>query len=72
MPRYGPTRSRWPAPSSSHELMPRINHNYYQQGSWYDLAWNTELTNFGYNNDQAIEQNKGEAHRHPSLHGPHP
>ena len=29
-----------------HELMPRINHNYYQQGNWYDLAWNTELTNF--------------------------
>jgi LPS-assembly protein len=44
-----------------HELMPRISH-YYQQGSWYDLAWNTELTNFGYNNDQAIEQNKGEAY----------
>ncbi|WP_395949523.1 MULTISPECIES: LPS assembly protein LptD [Aeromonas] len=45
-----------------HELMPRINHNYYQQGNWYDLAWNTELTNFGYNNDQAIEQNKGSAY----------
>jgi LPS-assembly protein len=45
-----------------HELMPRINHNYYQQGSWYDLAWNTELTKFGYNNAQAIEQNKGSAY----------
>ena len=45
-----------------HELMPRINHNYYQQGNWYDLAWNTELTNFGYNNDQAIEENKGSAY----------
>ncbi|MDM5060073.1 LPS assembly protein LptD [Aeromonas rivipollensis] len=45
-----------------HELMPRINHNYYQQGNWYDLAWNTELTNFGYNNDQAIEGNKGTAY----------
>ncbi|MCY9820777.1 LPS assembly protein LptD [Aeromonas media] len=45
-----------------HELMPRINHNYYQQGNWYDLAWNTELTNFGYNNDQAIEENKGTAY----------
>ncbi|MBS4700715.1 MULTISPECIES: LPS assembly protein LptD [Aeromonas] len=45
-----------------HELMPRINHNYYQQGNWYDLAWNTELTNFGYNNDQAVQQNQGEAY----------
>ena len=45
-----------------HELMPRINHNYYQQGSWYDLAWNTEITKFGYNNAQAIEQNKGSAY----------
>lgn len=45
-----------------HELMPRINHNYYQQGSWYDLAWSTELTNFGYNNDQAVQQNQGEAY----------
>ena len=45
-----------------HELMPRINHNYYHQGNWYDLAWNTELTNFGYNNDQAIEENKGSAY----------
>jgi LPS-assembly protein len=45
-----------------HELMPRINHNYYHQGNWYDLAWNTELTNFGYNNDQAIAQNQGEAY----------
>ncbi|WP_330541045.1 LPS assembly protein LptD [Aeromonas hydrophila] len=45
-----------------HELMPRIDHNYYQQGSWYDLAWNTEITKFGYNNAQAIEQNKGGAY----------
>ncbi|MNX44426.1 LPS-assembly protein LptD precursor [compost metagenome] len=45
-----------------HELMPRIDHNYYQQGNWYDLAWNTELTNFGYNNDQAVQQNQGEAY----------
>ncbi|CAM3853699.1 LPS assembly protein LptD [Aeromonas bestiarum] len=45
-----------------HELMPRINHNYYQQGNWYDLAWNTEITKFGYNNAQAIEQNKGSAY----------
>lgn len=42
-----------------HELMPRIDHNYYQQGSWYDLAWNTEITKFGYNNAQAIAQNQG-------------
>ncbi|WP_429071061.1 LPS assembly protein LptD [Aeromonas dhakensis] len=45
-----------------HELMPRIDHNYYQQGSWYDLAWNTEITKFGYNNAQAIEQNQGGAY----------
>ncbi|WP_429068355.1 LPS assembly protein LptD [Aeromonas bestiarum] len=45
-----------------HELMPRIDHNYYQQGSWYDLAWNTEITKFGYNNAQAIEQNQGSAY----------
>ncbi|MGL6370894.1 LPS assembly protein LptD [Aeromonas hydrophila] len=45
-----------------HELMPRIDHNYYQQGSWYDLAWNTEITKFGYNNAQAIAQNKGGAY----------
>lgn len=45
-----------------HELMPRINHNYYNQGNWYDLAWNTEVTRFGYNNTQAIEQNKGSAY----------
>ncbi|WP_324054602.1 LPS assembly protein LptD [Aeromonas dhakensis] len=45
-----------------HELMPRIDHNYYQQGSWYDLAWNTELTKFGYNNAQAIAQNQGGAY----------
>jgi LPS-assembly protein len=45
-----------------HELMPRINHNYYHQGNWYDLAWNTEVTRFGYNNTQAIEQNKGSAY----------
>ncbi|MEZ6929833.1 LPS assembly protein LptD [Aeromonas sp. S16(2024)] len=51
-----------------HELMPRINHNYYQQGNWYDLAWNTELTNFGYNNDQAIEQNQGEAYTGTRVH----
>ncbi|MGY3869500.1 LPS assembly protein LptD [Aeromonas crassostreae] len=36
-----------------HSMLPRINHNYYHQGSWYDLAWNTELTNFGYDNDQS-------------------
>lgn len=45
-----------------HELMPRIDHNYYQQGSWYDLAWNTEITKFGYNNAQAIAQNQGGAY----------
>lgn len=45
-----------------HELMPRIDHNYYQQGSWYDLAWNTEITKFGYNNAQAIAQNQGSAY----------
>ncbi|HDZ8912513.1 TPA: LPS assembly protein LptD [Aeromonas hydrophila] len=45
-----------------HELMPRIDHNYYQQGSWYDLAWNTEITKFGYNNAQAIAENKGSAY----------
>ncbi|MGY4042931.1 LPS assembly protein LptD [Aeromonas hydrophila] len=45
-----------------HELMPRIDHNYYQQGSWYDLAWNTEITKFGYNNAQAIAQNQGAAY----------
>ncbi len=42
--------------------MPRIDHNYYQQGSWYDLAWNTEITKFGYNNAQAIAQNQGGAY----------
>ena len=52
--------------------MPRINHNYYQQGSWYDLAWNTELTNFGYNNDQAIEQNKGKPTPAPGSTRPRP
>ncbi|MFM4803483.1 LPS assembly protein LptD [Aeromonas bivalvium] len=36
-----------------HTMLPRINHNYYHQGRWYDLAWNTELTNFGYDNDQS-------------------
>ncbi|MGE6164922.1 LPS assembly protein LptD [Aeromonas rivipollensis] len=51
-----------------HELMPRIDHNYYQQGSWYDLAWNTELTNFGYNNDQAIDQNQGEGYTGTRVH----
>ncbi|WP_447829190.1 LPS assembly protein LptD [Aeromonas salmonicida] len=45
-----------------HELMPRINHNYYHQGNWYDLAWNTEVTRFGYNNTQASEQNLGDAY----------
>lgn len=45
-----------------HELMPRIDHNYYQQGSWYDLAWNTEITKFGYNNAQATAQNQGGAY----------
>ncbi|WP_421167687.1 LPS assembly protein LptD [Aeromonas dhakensis] len=45
-----------------HELMPRIDHNYYQQGSWYDMAWNTEITKFGYNNAQAIAQNQGGAY----------
>ncbi|MDW4562598.1 LPS assembly protein LptD [Aeromonas rivipollensis] len=51
-----------------HELMPRINHNYYQQGNWYDLAWSTELTNFGYNNDQAVQQNQGEAYTGTRLY----
>ncbi|PMU06768.1 LPS assembly protein LptD [Aeromonas salmonicida] len=45
-----------------HELMPRINHNYYHQGNWYDLAWNTEVTRFGYNNTQASAQNLGDAY----------
>lgn len=36
-----------------HSLLPRIDHNYYQQGNWYDLAWNTELTKFGYDNEQS-------------------
>ena len=55
---------------ATHELMPRINRNYYQQGNWYDLAWNTELTNFGYNNDQAIEENKGSAYTGTRVCGP--
>lgn len=46
-----------------HELMPRIDHNYYQQGILKeDLAWNTEITKFGYNNAQAIAQNQGSAY----------
>ncbi|MFB0767812.1 LPS assembly protein LptD [Aeromonas salmonicida] len=45
-----------------HELMPRINHNYYHQGNWYDLAWNTEVTRFSYNNTQASAQNLGDAY----------
>jgi LPS-assembly protein len=36
-----------------HTMLPRINHNFYHQGNWYDLAWNTELTKFGYDNDQS-------------------
>ncbi|USV56902.1 LPS assembly protein LptD [Aeromonas encheleia] len=36
-----------------HSMLPRIDHNYYQQGNWYDLAWTTELTKFGYDNDES-------------------
>ncbi len=31
-----------------HTLLPRLNYNHYQPGEHYDLAFNSELTNFGH------------------------
>ncbi|UBH28837.1 LPS assembly protein LptD [Aeromonas enteropelogenes] len=51
-----------------HEMLPRINYNYYRQGNWFDLAWNSELTKFGYDSGNASSFQKGERYTATRLH----
>ncbi|MGL5776788.1 MAG: LPS assembly protein LptD, partial [Aeromonas veronii] len=51
-----------------HEMLPRIDYNYYQQGKWFDLAWNSELTKFGYDSGNANAQQAGERYTSTRLH----
>ncbi|MEH8260184.1 LPS assembly protein LptD [Aeromonas veronii] len=51
-----------------HEMLPRIDYNYFQQGKWFDLAWNSELTKFGYNSGSATIQQAGERYTATRLH----
>ncbi|MGL4932508.1 MAG: LPS assembly protein LptD [Aeromonas sp.] len=51
-----------------HEMLPRINYNYYQQGHGYDLAWNSELTRFGYDSGSATTTQAGERYTATRLH----
>lgn len=51
-----------------HEMLPRLNYNYYQQGSWYDLAFNNELTKFGYSDTEASSKQQGERYTATRLH----
>jgi len=51
-----------------HEMLPRIDYNYYQQGKWFDLAWNSELTKFGYDSGSATAQQAGERYTSTRLH----
>ncbi|HHQ4773761.1 TPA: LPS assembly protein LptD [Aeromonas veronii] len=51
-----------------HEMLPRINYNYYQQGQWFDLAWNSELTKFGYDSGSATAQQAGERYTATRFH----
>ncbi|WP_421238048.1 LPS assembly protein LptD [Aeromonas jandaei] len=51
-----------------HEMLPRIDYNYYQQGKWFDLAWNSELTKFGYDSGSASAQQAGERYTTTRLH----
>ena len=51
-----------------HEMLPRIDYNYYQQGKWFDLAWNSELTKFGYDSGSASAQQAGERYTATRLH----
>ena len=51
-----------------HEMLPRIDYNYYQQGKWFDLAWNSELTKFGYDSGSAATLQAGERYTATRLH----
>ncbi|MGL5303561.1 MAG: LPS assembly protein LptD [Aeromonas sp.] len=51
-----------------HEMLPRIDYNYYQQGKWFDLAINSELTKFGYDSGSASTQQAGERYTATRLH----
>ncbi|MDO2948411.1 LPS assembly protein LptD [Aeromonas simiae] len=51
-----------------HSMLPRINHNYYHQGSWYDFALNNELTKFDYSGNQATAAQTGERYTATRLH----
>ncbi|MGL4251560.1 MAG: LPS assembly protein LptD [Aeromonas sp.] len=51
-----------------HEMLPRIDYNHYLQGKWFDLAWNSELTKFGYDSGSASTQQAGERYTATRLH----
>ncbi|PJG60014.1 LPS assembly protein LptD [Aeromonas cavernicola] len=51
-----------------HQMLPRINYNFYQQGNWFDLAWHGELIKFGYDSANATRFQQGERYTATRLH----
>ncbi|MGL5948275.1 MAG: LPS assembly protein LptD [Aeromonas sp.] len=51
-----------------HEVLPQVNYNHYRQGRWFDFVWQSELTHFGYSDDNASLQQQGERYSAKRLH----